>query len=76
MQIFEEVSYDPKVDACYIRLKKDKIQDSEIKRDWLIIDKDKNWNIVWIEILNAKRHKSLIGKLVLSEKNIEKCVSF
>ena len=41
MQIFEQVSYDPEVDARYIKVTKEKVYDSEIKKNWLIVDKDK-----------------------------------
>lgn len=42
MQIFEQVSYDPEVDACYIKISNNKVCDSEMKKNWLIVDKDKD----------------------------------
>ena len=76
MQIFEQVSYDSEVDACYIKILNNKVCDSEMKKNWLIVDKDKDWKIVWVEILNVKNHKGIVEKLVLSENDIEKCLSF
>ena len=76
MQIFEQVSYDPEVDVCYIKISNNKVCDSEMKKSWLIVDKDKDWKIVWVEILNVKNHKGIVEKLVFSEKDIEKCISF
>lgn len=76
MQIFEQVSYDPEVDACYIKISNNRVCDSEMKKKWLIVDKDKDWKIVWVEIIYVKNHKDIVEKLVLSEKNIEKCISF
>lgn len=76
MKVFEQVSYDSDVDACYIKVSKNKVCDSEMKKSWLIVDKDKDWKIVWIEILNVKNHKGIVEKLVLSEKDIEKCLLF
>ncbi len=76
MKVFEQVSYDSEVDTCYIKVSKNKVCDSEMKKSWLIVDKDKDWKIVWIEILNVKNHKGIVEKLVLSEKDIEKCLLF
>ncbi len=75
MNIFEKVSYDQEANACYISIKKDKVANSKAVKNWLIIDKNKKWEIIWIEILSAKSHMSLIEKILLSKENIEKCVS-
>jgi hypothetical protein len=40
----------------------------------LIVDKNKSGEIVWLEILSANKHMSLIEKLLLSQEKIESCV--
>lgn len=74
MKIFEQVSYDPAADACYLQLTKEPVSDTEIKKNWLMLDKDKNWNLVGIEILAVKKHRKLVDRLLLSQESLEKCV--
>ena len=74
MNIFEKVSYDKDANACYISIKKDKIESSESVKPWLIVDKNKHGEIIWLEILSANKHMSLIEKLLLSQEKIESCV--
>ena len=74
MNIFERVSYDKDANACYISIKKDKIVVSESVKPWLIVDKNKAGEIIWLEILSANKHMSLIEKLLLSQEKIESCV--
>ena len=74
MKIFEKVSYDKDADACYIVIKKSKIVQSEPVKSWLILDKDEKWNLVWIEVLSAKKHMSMVEKILLSQESLEKCV--
>jgi len=74
MNIFEKVSYDKDANACYISIKKDKVEISESVKPRLIVDKNKSGEIVWLEILSANKHMSLIEKLLLSQEKIESCV--
>ena len=76
MKIFEKVSYDKDADACYISIKKAKVAESQAKNEWLILDKDSNWNLIWIEILSAKKHMSMIDKILLSQEKLEECILF
>ena len=41
MQIFEQVSYDSEVDACYIKISNNKVCDSEMKKVGLLLIKIK-----------------------------------
>ena len=74
MRIFEKVSYDKDADACYISIKQAKVAKSEMVKDWLVLDKDSKWNLIWIEILSAKKHMAMIERILLSQENLEKCV--
>ncbi len=69
MKIFEQVSYDPNADACYLQISKVPVAESITKKDWLIIDKDNAWKVVGIEILAVKKHQNLVNKLLLSQQN-------
>lgn len=59
MKVFEKVTFDPDANAAYITMSTESIFSTEEKED-LIVDKDKNGKIVWIEILNATSHYPLI----------------
>ena len=74
MNIFEKVSYDREANACYIYIKNDKVDYSEQVKPRLIADKNQKWEIIWLEILSASEHMSLLNKLLLSKEKIESCV--
>ncbi len=74
MNIFEKVLYDKDANACYIYVKKDVVEVSEQIKPRLIVDKNKNWEIIWLEILSANEHMSLLERLLLSKDKIESCV--
>lgn len=76
MKIFEQVSYDPQADACYIQISKESVASTEIKRDGIIVDKDNHGNTVWVEIIGIKQHRTLIDRLLLSQESLEQCVSY
>jgi uncharacterized protein YuzE len=46
MNIFEKVSYDRDANACYISVKKDKVEYSEKVKPRLIVDKNKSGEII------------------------------
>ena len=74
MNIFEKVSYDKDANACYISVKKDKVEYSEAVKPRLVVDKNKNGEIIWLEILSADKHMSLVERILLSQEKIESCV--
>ncbi|MBC8520741.1 MAG: DUF2283 domain-containing protein [Methanomicrobia archaeon] len=53
-----EVRYDPEADAMYIKLREGEYEISEEIREGIIIDFDKDNNILGIEILDAKERLS------------------
>lgn len=76
-KIFENVTYDSDVNACYITIQAEKkIADTiESQADcWVDIAGD--GSIVGIEILNANQHFPLINSILLSQRPIEECVSY
>jgi len=74
MRIFEKVSYDKEADACYISVSKNKISKTEMRNERLVLDKDNKWNLIGIEVLNAKSHMKIIEKILLSQWSLEQCV--
>lgn len=59
-----KVKYDPKVDALVIRFSDTKIDESDEDKPGVILDYDKDGNVVQIEILKASQR-------VGNPKNIE-----
>lgn len=77
MKRFDNVSYDPQANACYVTVHDDKkIVDSIVFNRDVVIDKDQKWDIVGVEIMNASAHYDFINKLLLSRDSIEACVSY
>ena len=58
------MSYDPKADALYIRLRKAKIEESDEVADGIIVDYDVSGKAVGIEFLSA-------AKLLGSRKELQ-----
>jgi len=50
------IRYDEKMDALYIRLKESDYEESDEIKDGVILDYDKNGNIIGIEILDASSY--------------------
>jgi len=50
------IRYDEKMDALYIRLKESDYEESDQIKDDVILDYDKNGNIIGIEILDASSY--------------------
>lgn len=76
-KIFENVTYDSDVNACYITLQSDqKIADTVESQTDCWVDLAGDGSIVGIEILNANQHFELINNILLSYKPVEECVSY
>ena len=75
-KLFENVSYDSEVNACYITINNKAVADTyeSIEDCWVDISAD--GHVVGIEILNASRHFDLINTILLSQTPIEECVSY
>jgi uncharacterized protein YuzE len=63
------VRYDPLADALYIRVRDSDIVDSIEVRENLIVDFDKNGEVIGIEVINFSKSKIDIGELLV--KGIE-----
>jgi len=50
------ISHDKKIDAKYIRLKKGKIESTKKVEDWLLLDCNKEGEVLGVEILDASKH--------------------
>ncbi len=50
------ITYDKLADAQYIYIKRTKIVHTEKVEDWLLLDRDKDGDVVGIEILSPSRH--------------------
>ena len=50
------ISYDKEIDAKYVSIKKDKIYETKILKDWLNLDLNKKGDVLGIEILNASEN--------------------
>jgi len=62
-----KVSFDPEADSMYVKIKDGKYEFSEEKWD-IILDYNKNNELIWIEILNASKNESIIKDLLFSRK--------
>jgi uncharacterized protein YuzE len=74
MKIFQEVSYDPDADACYIAVSSSKVHDTIQKSADCFVDMDKDGQVVGIEILHVAKHKSLLDRILISNTPVEQCV--
>ncbi len=59
-----EIEYDPAADVLYVRVREGSVAESEELEDGIIVDFDRNGRVVGIEILNAKKRKIDINKIV------------
>ena len=50
------VTYDPEVDAAYIRFSAGKVEESEEVTAGIVLDYDEEGRIVGMEVLNARQH--------------------
>jgi uncharacterized protein YuzE len=67
------IHYSSDVDALYIRFKETDIADTDELTEDIILDYDKDGNIIGLEILSASEHAD-IEKLALDKKMLEKAV--
>lgn len=63
------MKYDPLADALYIRVRDGDIVDSIEVRENLVVDFDKNGEVIGIEVINFSKSKIDIGELLM--KGIE-----
>ena len=76
-KLFENVTYDSDVNACYITLKTGvKIHDTVERQQDCWVDVAQDGSVIGIEILNANQHFTLINSILLSHTPVEECVSF
>nr|MBC8526457.1 DUF2283 domain-containing protein [Candidatus Cloacimonadota bacterium] len=54
-----KINYDEKVDILYIKLKETEYYESDEIKEGIILDYDKNGNIISIEILDASNYMPL-----------------
>ena len=68
------IRYSHEADALYIRFKETKIENTDELTGDIIIDYDKDGNIVGIEILDASQHVD-VNNITMSTEYKEKVVS-
>jgi len=61
------MNFDPQADSLYIKLKEWEYDNSEEKNN-IILDYDKNDELLWIEILNTSENEDIIKSLIYSWK--------
>ncbi len=69
-----KIRYSHEADALYIRFKETKIENTDELTGDIIIDYDKDGNIVGIEILDASQHVD-VNNITMSTEYKEKVVS-
>jgi len=67
METSFKINFDPETDSAYIKIKNGQYEFSEEKWD-LILDYDKNNELIWVEILNASKNEKIIKDLLFSWK--------
>ena len=67
-----DFNYDKMANALYIRVSNEKVSNSDEIADGIIIDYDKNENIIGVEILNFTDRKLNLNDLILM--NIEELI--
>ena len=75
-KLFENVTYDSEVNACYITVNSEPVADTYESTEDCWVDINDDGQVVGIEILNASRHFELINSILLSQTPIEECVSY
>ena len=61
-----KISFDPQSDSMYVKIKDGKYDYSN-EKDNLVLDYDKNGNLLWIEILDISK-KDVLKSLIYSWK--------
>ena len=75
-KLFENVTYDSEVNACYIKVNTETVADTYESTEDCWVDISADGQVVGIEILNASRHFELINNILLSQTPIEECVLY
>lgn len=63
-------------DALYVKIIDGEYHVSKEIGKNVIVDADKKWNVLWIEILNAKKQKDIIDWILFSNINLSKWASY
>jgi uncharacterized protein YuzE len=58
------ISYDPQADAMYITFSKNDIIETDQMNESIIVDYDKAWDIIWIEIIAVSKNQNLVQSLL------------
>ena len=68
-----EIRYDPEADAMYIKFREGEYEISEEIREGIIVDFDKNNEIIGIEILDAKERlsPSSVAEMIFKFSKVE-----
>ena len=68
------ITYDKQADAAYFALvPKRKVAWTEEKKDWLLVDHDKNGNVLGVEVLFVSKNlPSIFDKKILSTRSKSK----
>jgi uncharacterized protein YuzE len=74
MKLFEKVSFDSEVDACYITLSNDEVFETEQRGENCWVDLSQSGNLVGIEILKTSKNYPLVNSILLSNKAVAECV--
>ena len=51
-----KIDYDNKIDAKYVSFKEGKIHETQVLKEWLMLDLDMDGNVLGVEILNASKN--------------------
>ena len=62
-----KISFDPQSDSVYVKIK-DGEYDYSNEKDNLVLDYDKNGNLLWIEILDISKNEDILKSLIYSWK--------
>ena len=76
IKLFEHVSYDSEVNACYITVNSETVADTYESTQDCWVDISADGHVVGIEILNASLHFDLINTILISQTPIEECVPY
>ncbi|WP_341226096.1 DUF2283 domain-containing protein [uncultured Arcticibacterium sp.] len=74
MKLFEQVSFDSEVDACYITLSNEEVVETEQRGENCWVDISQSGGLVGIEILKVSQNYPLINSILLSNKEVSECV--
>jgi len=67
IKILFKMSFDPQSDSMYVKIKDGKYNYSN-EKDNLVLDYDKNGDLLWIEILDISKNEDALKNLIYSWK--------